>query len=66
MVNCGGQVIQNGTSNMFIFDYDQFILDERSKKPLNMTQKPVALSEKLIRLFTSPDDWVLDGLSGTG
>jgi len=65
-LRCGDAVIQQKASNFFIHDADQLYCDEVTKKPLNTTQKPVAFIQQLIELYTSPGDWILDGLSGTG
>ena len=40
-------------------------MDEQ-KKVLNHSQKPLAVMKWIITLYTNPEDWILDGLSGTG
>jgi len=52
-------------TNFFSVEDDVPILDEAGKQ-VNVFQKPMELMEKLVHLFTTPGDWVLDGLSGTG
>lgn len=67
LLRCGGESMLNDhASNIFLYDSEPLYVDEGTHKPLNYTQKPVAFLSRLIQLFTSPGDWVLDGLSGTG
>lgn len=66
-VRCGGEELLNdSSSNTFIYECDPPCLDKGTNKPINSRQRPVAFLERLIDLFTSPGDWILDGLSGTG
>ena len=59
-------MLNDRSSNILIFENDPLYVDEGTHKAMNSSQKPVAFSDRLIQLFTSPGDWVFDGLSGTG
>jgi hypothetical protein len=70
----GMVIIRSGTpapisacrSNSFNFEKDPPVLCEIDHKPLSPSQKPVKFFTHLIELYSSPGEWILDGLSGIG
>lgn len=54
----------NNNGNM-VFNCMEFPRETRVKK-IHPTQKPIALLERLIELFTDPDDVVIDPVAGSG
>ena len=63
VVYCGNPAPLSQTAeNCFRFLCDSISEDVQS----NSSQKPVAFFKRLTELFTATEDWVLDGLSGTG
>lgn len=63
---CGGAVPNEVSSNVFTYVMDEVYIDESTKKPADKYQKPVDFLARMKELFTSPDDWVLDGLCRSG
>jgi site-specific DNA-methyltransferase (adenine-specific) len=57
--NNGGKMVFN------IFDWEADNKDDLYRK-IHPTQKPVKLLEKLISIFTDPDDVVIDPVAGSG
>lgn len=62
---CGGSKPLHCSQNFFTCKRDPFYMDEQ-KRVLNTSQKPLAVMEWIITLYSNPEDWILDGLSGTG
>ena len=50
----------------FTYVRDEFYVDESSEKPADKHQKPVDFLARMLELFTSPDDWVFDGVCKSG
>ena len=49
-----------------VFDWFEWGKDGKEIPRLHPTQKPVALLEKLIQIFTDPGDVVIDPCAGSG
>lgn len=49
-----------------VFDWLEWGKDGKEIPRLHPTQKPVALLEKLIQIFTDPGDVVIDPCAGSG
>ena len=66
VVQCGSPPpLSQFAENCFKYENDPPYLAE-DNQPVNPAQKPVAFFTQLVELFTARNDWVLDGLSGTG
>lgn len=65
-MGCGGAVPNEASSNVFTYVRDEVYIDELSKKPADKYQTPVDFLARMLDLFTSPDDWVLDGQCKSG
>jgi len=63
---CGGATTFTHADNFFSGERDALYFADGEKKALNSTQKPISFLQWLIKLFSRKDDWILDGLSGTG
>ena len=53
-------------TNLFSYEVDLPVVDDATGKVVNQFQKPLKLVEELINLYSTPGDWILDGLGGTG
>lgn len=53
-------------TNLFSYEVDLPVVDDATGKVVNQFQKPMKLVEELINLYSTPGDWILDGLGGTG
>jgi len=65
VVRCGNPPTLDAQSS-FVYPRDAFIINEHTKKPVCIAQKPVAFSQRLIQLFTMEGEWVMSGFSAIG
>lgn len=63
---CGGATPIESSTNVFTFAADEEFIDKSMKKPAEAHQKPVDFFARMAELFTSPDDWILEGICKTG
>ena len=66
VVTCGSQIHSETRNLNFVFRADPFMLDDATKKPLSLDQKPVALFSELIKIYTVSAEWVLSAFSDLG
>ena len=63
---CGGAIPSETSTNVFTFVQDDVYINEATKKPAEAHQKPVDFFVRMAELFTSPDDWILEGICKSG
>ena len=52
--------------SVFMCKKDALYLDDAMRQPVHPAQKPLSLFSQLLEVYTSVDDWILDGTGGIG
>ena len=51
--------------SVFVCKNDAPYLDDATRQPIHPAQKPLSLFSQLMEVYTSVDDWILDGTGGS-
>ena len=58
--------LQERHNNLFVHDMEGPLMDQATKKPFFSSQKPIALINDIISLYSIKEDWIFSGPSEIG